>query len=318
MFAVIFEVQPKKERWNDYLDLAKYLKPKLEAIDGFIDNERFEGKRTKGRVLSLSTWRDEKAVVRWRTQGQHHSVQEKGRFEIFEDYRLRVGEVTDDTDPPRGLSVVEQRFDETANPQAKAVSISELTPSQGDKPKIAAEHLPAQLGLGKNPAGLINHEVFESIYNPGKLLLLVTWRDAEAAGRWAPVAVADLGKLRHRRVRVIRATAMRRRSSTQRSSARTAWPQNETRFAALRTLIGGREVIGRDWSWPCGANALNGVFDHVEMLSLAACRIAVASLSRPITQPWWCAPRHGHRCSAGEIRCRLDRRGKPETSRRSP
>jgi hypothetical protein len=21
-------------------------------------------------------------------------------------------------------------------------------------------------------------------------------------------------------------------------------------------------VIGRDWSWPCGANALNGVFDH--------------------------------------------------------
>jgi heme-degrading monooxygenase HmoA len=140
-----------------------------EAIDGFIDNERFEGKRTKGRVLSLSTWRDEKAVVRWRTQGQHHSVQEKGRFEIFEDYRLRVGEVTDDTDPPRGLSVVEQRFDETANPQAKAVSISELTPSQGDKPKIAAEHLPAQLGLGKNPAGLINHEVFESIYNPGKL-----------------------------------------------------------------------------------------------------------------------------------------------------
>jgi len=70
MFAVIFEVQPKKERWNDYLDLAKYLKPKLEAIDGFIDNERFESKRTKGRMLSLSTWRDEKAVVRWRTQGE--------------------------------------------------------------------------------------------------------------------------------------------------------------------------------------------------------------------------------------------------------
>jgi heme-degrading monooxygenase HmoA len=57
MFVVIFEVQPKQERWSDYLDLAKYLKPKLEAIDGFIDNERFESKRTKGRVLSLSTWR---------------------------------------------------------------------------------------------------------------------------------------------------------------------------------------------------------------------------------------------------------------------
>jgi heme-degrading monooxygenase HmoA len=42
MFAVIFEVQPKPERWDDYLGLAKELKPKLEAIDGFIDNERFE------------------------------------------------------------------------------------------------------------------------------------------------------------------------------------------------------------------------------------------------------------------------------------
>jgi heme-degrading monooxygenase HmoA len=204
MFAVIFEVQPKKERWNDYLDLAKYLKPKLEAIDGFIDNERFESKRVKGRVLSLSTWRDEKAVVRWRTQGEHHGVQEKGRTEIFEDYRLRVGEVTDDSDPPQGLPVVQHRFDETANSKAKAVSISELTPSEGDKPEIAAESLPAQLGLDKCPVGLVDHEVFESIYNPGKLLLLVTWRDADSTRMWVPGATADIGKLRHRRVRVIR------------------------------------------------------------------------------------------------------------------
>ena len=94
MFAVIFEVQPKKERWDKYLELAKKLKPKLEAIEGFIDNERFESKKTEGRVLSLSTWQDEKAVVRWRTDGEHHGVQEKGRFEVFEDYHLRVGEVT--------------------------------------------------------------------------------------------------------------------------------------------------------------------------------------------------------------------------------
>jgi heme-degrading monooxygenase HmoA len=96
MFAVIFEVQPKAEKFNDYLDLAKFLKPKLESIEGFIDNERFESKRTKGRVLSLSTWADEKAVIRWRTQGEHHGVQEKGRSEVFEDYHLRVGEITAD------------------------------------------------------------------------------------------------------------------------------------------------------------------------------------------------------------------------------
>ena len=36
----------------------------LESVEGFIDNERFESKRTEGRVLSHSTWRDEKAVIR--------------------------------------------------------------------------------------------------------------------------------------------------------------------------------------------------------------------------------------------------------------
>jgi heme-degrading monooxygenase HmoA len=204
MFVVVFEVQPKKERWNDYLDLAKYLKPKLEAIEGFIDNERFESKQVKGRILSLSTWRDEKAVVRWRTQGDHHGVQEKGRFEIFEDYHLRVGEVTDDSNPPDGLSLAQQRLDNTANPAAKAVSITELSSAERDKPKIAPEHLGAQIGLDKRAEGLVDHEIFESIYNPGKLLLLATWRDAEAAQKWAPAANEDLGKLRHRRVRVIR------------------------------------------------------------------------------------------------------------------
>ena len=94
MSAVIFEVQPKPERWDDYLSLAKELEPKLEAIVGFIENERFASKRTTGRLLSLSIWRDEKAVIRWRTHGEHHGVQEKGQFEIFADYHLRVGEIT--------------------------------------------------------------------------------------------------------------------------------------------------------------------------------------------------------------------------------
>ena len=94
MFAVIFEVQPKAERWDDYLGIAKTLKPSLEKIDGFIDNERFNSQRRKGRLLSLSIWRDEKSVIRWRTLAQHHEAQEKGRFELFEDYHLRVGEIT--------------------------------------------------------------------------------------------------------------------------------------------------------------------------------------------------------------------------------
>jgi heme-degrading monooxygenase HmoA len=201
MFAVIFLVQPKKERWNDYLDLAKYLKPKLEAVDGFIDNERFESKRAPGRLLSLSTWRDEKAVVRWRTQGEHHGVQEKGRFEIFEDYHLMVGEIIFDTESPTGLTM--QRLDETEVGKAKVATIAELTPKAGSDIAPNAGTSPGRFGLD-TPDGLIDTELFESIYSPGKLLLLGLWRDVDAAAGWQPVYPAAAEKVRHRRVRIIR------------------------------------------------------------------------------------------------------------------
>jgi heme-degrading monooxygenase HmoA len=202
MFAVIFTVQPKKERWNDYLDLAKYLKPKLEAIDGFIDNDRFESKRQKGRILSLSTWRDEKAVIRWRTQGEHHGVQEKGRIEIFEDYHLRVGEITGDTDPPKGLRLEEQHFDATETGNGKVATLTELAPKKDGA--LDPNGLPARLGLDTGRDGLVDAEVFESIYHPGKLLLLALWRDATAAGAWTLERPADAKVLRHRHVRIIR------------------------------------------------------------------------------------------------------------------
>jgi heme-degrading monooxygenase HmoA len=128
MFSVVFEVHPKEGKKDEYLDLAKHLKPILEATNGFIDNERFESKLRPGCVLSLSTWRDEKSVVRWRTEAEHHAVQEKGRYEIFEDYRLRVGEVISDTDPPPEAPIRQQRLDETEVGQSKVVTFTEITP----------------------------------------------------------------------------------------------------------------------------------------------------------------------------------------------
>jgi heme-degrading monooxygenase HmoA len=201
MFVVIFEVQPKKERKDDYLALAKVLKPELEKIDGFIDNERFGSKRMEGRILSLSTWRDEKALIRWRTLGVHHEIQEKGRREIFEDYHLRVGETVADTHVPKGQILREKHFDETEVGLSKAVTISELA---------AGNNTPASSQVAvylKSPAvgtsGVLDQEVFESITNPGKQLLLTSWLDAAAASGWNPAMPAG-GELRHRQVRIIR------------------------------------------------------------------------------------------------------------------
>src|SRR6202011_965900 len=91
MFAVIFEVNPRPEQWDTYLGYAKALRPELERIDGFLDNERFSSMRRPGWLLSLSTWRDEKAVIRWRIFARHHEIQERGRSEVFRGYHLRVG-----------------------------------------------------------------------------------------------------------------------------------------------------------------------------------------------------------------------------------
>jgi heme-degrading monooxygenase HmoA len=204
MFAVIFEVQPKKERWDHYLGLAKQLKPKLEAIDGFIDNERFKSKWDDGRLLSLSTWRDEKAVIRWRTQSEHHGVQEKGRFEVFEDYHLRVGEIASDSAPPKGLSIAQDRLDATDVGEAKVATITEVTPAENASFDTKHDLLPAHLGLDTRTADLVAHEMFESIYNPGKLLLLVSWRSTAAADAWGPTKPESAAAVRHRRVRIIR------------------------------------------------------------------------------------------------------------------
>lgn len=199
MFAVIFEVQPKQERFDEYLELAKGLKPKLEAIDGFIDNERFRSLRDGRRLVSLSTWRDEKAVIRWRTQGEHHGVQEKGRFEVFEDYHLRVGEIFADSKTP---VATQQRFDETEIGDAKVVSLTEVEPNK--KGDISGDSLAVELGLERNGVGLVAQEIFESIYVPDKLLLLTSWRDAKTAEVFSPKTPAGAKSLRHRSVRIIR------------------------------------------------------------------------------------------------------------------
>ena len=96
MIAVIFEVWPHPDHRSDYFDIAAALKPQLEKIDGFISVERFESLAEKGKLLSLSFWRDEEAVKQWRNLEQHRAAQAKGRGGIFTDYRLRIASVVRD------------------------------------------------------------------------------------------------------------------------------------------------------------------------------------------------------------------------------
>ena len=201
MFAVIFEVNPKPEQWDAYLGYAQSLRPELERIDGFTANERFSSLRREGWVLSLSIWRDEKAVIRWRTAAPHHEIQHKGRGEVFRDYHLRVGEIIADNQLSGGQRLREERLDET-QAEAKLVTLSEAAPADLP-PQPDAAVVAARLGAPDLAAhqGLLGWDAFASIYQPGKFILLTSWCDAATAAGW-PRQSDD--KIRHRRVRIIR------------------------------------------------------------------------------------------------------------------
>ncbi len=96
MIAVIFEVIPYMGERHKYLDLAGELRSELDTIDGFISIERFESLTMRGKILSLSFWRDEEAVKAWRNLESHRAAQKAGRGGVFADYRLRIGHVVRD------------------------------------------------------------------------------------------------------------------------------------------------------------------------------------------------------------------------------
>jgi len=96
MIAVIFELWPAEGRADDYFALAGTLKSDLERIDGFISVERFQSIADPAKLISLSFFRDEEAVLAWRNMAGHRDAQAKGRSGIFADYRLRVAAVMRD------------------------------------------------------------------------------------------------------------------------------------------------------------------------------------------------------------------------------
>jgi heme-degrading monooxygenase HmoA len=115
MIAVIFEVEPAADGFDAYLAHAARLRPLLEQMDGFISVERFQSITNPGKLVSLSFWRDEAAVRAWREHPEHRTTQAAGRAGIFDDYRLRVAEVTRDyglyerDEAPPFHAVVERR-----------------------------------------------------------------------------------------------------------------------------------------------------------------------------------------------------------------
>ncbi|MDT7816942.1 MAG: hypothetical protein QOJ42_6858 [Acidobacteriaceae bacterium] len=202
MFSVLFEVHPKPDQWDAYLNYAKVLRPELEAVEGFVDNIRYRSLTREGWILSLSNWRDEKSVVRWRTKTRHHEIQERGRDDVLSDYHLRVGQVTQDTRIPEGSTLQEQRLDETEVGEGTTVTLIDAKrPSEWKETNNPAD---CAEWLGLAPfTDFVSWDIFDAVLTPGDLILMLTWRDnAMAEDFESSVGLPEGARLR--RVRIVR------------------------------------------------------------------------------------------------------------------
>ena len=90
MYGIIFEVWPHDSGRDRYFELAAQLKTLLVQQPGFISVERFESLMEEGKLLSLSFWKSEQAIVNWRSHLDHIEAQKEGKEKLFERYRIRV------------------------------------------------------------------------------------------------------------------------------------------------------------------------------------------------------------------------------------
>lgn len=199
MFCVFFEVQPREGQSDAYFKIAMGMRKEVESIDGFMHVERFSDAERPDAFLSFSTWRDEKSLIRWRINAKHHVVQAKGRDDIFDGYRIRIGELTGDTDTD--APIAQFRYDETETGAAKTLAF--------------AEH--ATGAMQPPPLGSVSAKLFHSVTNEGRSATLTGWANAADA---ASLVDSPPLNTRVRRFRIVRDYTM-----VERHEAPQYWPE---------------------------------------------------------------------------------------------
>lgn len=163
-WAVVFEARPDPLRMDEYLGIAASLRPELERIPGFLENERFRSLERSGTLLSISLWESEAGIVCWRNLERHRLAQLAGRESLFQDYRLRVGPCTADT-----TAMLADNDD-----QAVCLTLLEGTAASNDTfPHVKGAH-----------NGSLRHEVFEHLAVPARQLAVVAWPDGGSAASY--------------------------------------------------------------------------------------------------------------------------------------
>jgi heme-degrading monooxygenase HmoA len=96
MIAVIFEGIPHEGKMKKYLAMSPKYKEQLANIEGFISNERYQSCADPNKVLSVSFWKDEASIKKFRELEMHLEDERTGREVLFKDYRICIAKVSRD------------------------------------------------------------------------------------------------------------------------------------------------------------------------------------------------------------------------------
>jgi quinol monooxygenase YgiN len=200
MFSVMIEAEPHKDQWDAYLARTDLLRPQLEKAAGFVEATRYRSLTRDGWILSLSDWRNERDVLAWHLRRHGDEDGERGWGHLLADHRLRFGEVTSDTRPPKGQEIVARAADQTPPEPGTYVTLIDVpnTPKWlGSNPQELAIYLGFDL---YSYGDCISWDIFEALSAPGDIILVVTWKDAQSATDHAATQIVPDDA----RVRVVR------------------------------------------------------------------------------------------------------------------
>jgi heme-degrading monooxygenase HmoA len=162
MLALLFEVTPKPDGYQRYLDIAGRLRSALDNHDGFLFIDRYRSLSRPDTILSHSLWRDEASLAAWRTFEPHHHAQVVGREKVFADYRLRIADVVCVRMPGKA-DWRPERLSSYNEPSARTRRYLAIA-MRSDRPSDAAAS-----------------ETFESLAGTGEFLCLYDLGDLQAA-----------------------------------------------------------------------------------------------------------------------------------------
>lgn len=91
-YAVIFSSRRSAGDAEAYAAAAERMETLAREQPGFLGMESARG--ADGFGITVSYWRDEAAILAWKTHAEHRLTRDYGRSHWYEHYELRVAKVT--------------------------------------------------------------------------------------------------------------------------------------------------------------------------------------------------------------------------------